>query len=449
MSIIQFLRILWARKLLIVLPTISCVLGALVIALSLPSRWDAHARVMLNTLKSDPVTGQIMAGPSERNYAATQVELIKDYSVAGQVPPQLGWLTDPGFIEAYARRSKRDIRDFRHWLAQIVIDGTKAGLLEGSNIFDITYTSSDPAQAKAVVTALRQAYLDSDLSFRRADAMHDAEWNEEQAQKAGAALNAAQAAETEYERQNGIFMADAKTDVDTARLRAMSTQGAPMMAVTSSAGLSPAAAQLAELDASVTEARSRLGPNNPALQELEARRAALASIAAKERAAQADTSGTTAAQAAASQQAIQLQKARVLGESGKLGHLQQLQADVDTNSDQYNHLLTRVSDLREQASVVGSSLTPLGVATTGTKPAFPNKPLILGGGIVLGLATGFLLALLAELLQRRVRGVEDLATSIEAPVLAIIPTSSSLALNFARLRPQLGHGRRGALAVQT
>ena len=265
MSIVQFLRILWARKLLIAVPAISCVLGALVIAMSLPSRWDAHAKVMLNTLKADPLTGQIMAGPSERNYAATQVELIKDYSVAGQVPPELGWLTDPGFIEAYAHRSKRDVRDFRHWLAQIVIDGTKAGLLEGSNIFDITYTSSDPAQAKAVVTALRQAYLDSDLSFRRADAMHDAEWNEGQAEKAGAALNAAQAAETEYERQNGIFMADAKTDLDTARLRAMSTQGAPMVAVASAPGLSPAAAQLAELDASIAESAQKIRSKSPRL----------------------------------------------------------------------------------------------------------------------------------------------------------------------------------------
>ena len=449
MSIVQFLRILWARKLLIVVPAISCILGALVVATILPARWDAHAEVLLNALKADPATGQTIAGPQERSYAATQVELIKDYSVAGQVPPKLGWLTDPGFIEAYAHRSKRDDRDFQHWLAQIVIDNTKAGLLESSSIFDIIYTSPDPAQAKAVVTALRQAYLDSDLSFRRSDAMHDADWTADQAQKAGVALAAAKATETEYERQNGIFMADAKTDVDTARLRAMSTQGAPMMAVTSAAGLPPAAAQLAELDASITEARSRLGPNHPVLQELEAKRAALSSIAAREQSAQSDTSGASAAQAAASQQAIQLQKARVLGESDKLAHLQQLQVDVDTKSDQYNRLLTRVSDLREQASGVGSSLTPLGIATTKSKPSFPNKPLIMVGGVVLGSAIGFLLALLAELLQRRVRGIEDLATSVEVPVLAIIPTASSLGRSLGGLRPQLGRRRRGSLAAQS
>ena len=139
----------------------------------------------------------------------------------------------------------------------------------------------------------------------------------------------------------------------------------------------------------------------------------------------------------------------MLGESGKLDHLRQLQTDVDTKTEQYNHLLTRVSELREQASVVGSSLTPLGVATTGTKPAFPNKPLIVGGGIVLGLAMGFLLALLAELLQRRVRGVEDLATSIEVPVLAIIPTSFPFARRVASWRTGLDRGRRGTLAAQT
>ena len=433
MSIVQFLRIIWARKLLITATTLSCFLGAVLMAEVLPPRWEAHARVLLDTLKPDPATGQ--------NYAETQIELIKDYSVAGQVPPKLGWLTDPGLLEAYARRSKHDVRDYRHWLAQIIIDGTKATLLEGSNILEITYTSPDPNQAKAVVDDLRQAYLDADLSLQRSDAMRDAQWNEDQANKASVALQQAEAAETTYPPQTGLSMEDARTDIDTARLRALSAQAGPMMAVTSAAGPSAAMDQLSEVDASIAQARGRLGPNNPELQALEPKRTALSSIVSQEKAAQASALGGNGAGAAAAEHALQAQKSRVIGESAKLGQLQQLQADVDLKRDQYNRITTRVADLQQQAAVVSAGITPLGVATTGNKAAFPNKPLVVGGGLVLGFGVGFLLALLIELLGRRVRSADDLAAAAHAPLLAIIPTPP---IGSGWKLPSFGPRRRAA-----
>ena len=48
MSILQFLRIFWARRLFIMAATISCVLGAVIVILVLPARWQAHSRVLLN-----------------------------------------------------------------------------------------------------------------------------------------------------------------------------------------------------------------------------------------------------------------------------------------------------------------------------------------------------------------------------------------------------------------
>ena len=67
-----------------------------------------------------------------------------------------------------------------------------------------------------------------------------------------------------------------------------------------------------------------------------------------------------------------------------------------------------------------TGLTPLDAAVTPKSPIFPNKLLILGGAIALGLGVGVLVALLAELFGRRVRGYEDLASAIDAPLLAII-----------------------------
>src|ERR1700743_3089779 len=139
MSLSQFWRILWARKFLILGTTLFCLAGGLIAIVLIAPRWKAEAHIYLNLLKPDPVTGEIL-GPAARTYVATQIKLIDDYSVTGLTVDRLGWLSDPQLIREYQGRSNSDTRDFRHWLAQIISDRTKADVLDGSNILDITYT---------------------------------------------------------------------------------------------------------------------------------------------------------------------------------------------------------------------------------------------------------------------------------------------------------------------
>ena len=79
MSVVQFLRILWARKWVIMGATVSCLIGALIVAMILPPRWEAHSRVMLDLVKPDPVTGQVIQTASTRAYVATQFGAIPVY----------------------------------------------------------------------------------------------------------------------------------------------------------------------------------------------------------------------------------------------------------------------------------------------------------------------------------------------------------------------------------
>src|SRR6478609_4574591 len=122
MSIVQFLRILWARRWIILGLTATCMVGALIVASILPPRWEAHSRVMLELVKPDAVTGQVIQSASTRAYVATQKELIKDYAVAGQVADDLGLLSDPSLIRQYQSRPESDKRDFRRWVTQLIVD---------------------------------------------------------------------------------------------------------------------------------------------------------------------------------------------------------------------------------------------------------------------------------------------------------------------------------------
>jgi capsular polysaccharide biosynthesis protein len=62
----------------------------------------------------------------------------------------------------------------------------------------------------------------------------------------------------------------------------------------------------------------------------------------------------------------------------------------------------------------------MGVVLAPTKPVFPNKPLMLGGAAGLGIGLGLGLSLLLELLNRRVRGVEDLNLSKDVLCIGVI-----------------------------
>ena len=62
MSPIQFLRIIIARRWIILATLVTCMIVALSVARILPERYPARARVLLDLIKPDPVTGQIIGG---------------------------------------------------------------------------------------------------------------------------------------------------------------------------------------------------------------------------------------------------------------------------------------------------------------------------------------------------------------------------------------------------
>src|ERR1700761_6528081 len=216
MHIIQFWRIFWAKRLLIVATTVFCLLGGFTVGKLLPPRYESHARVMLGLLKADPVTGLSLTGGSMGAYVNTQIALISDFTVAGKVADAVGWNTDPGMIQAYQSRSKKDERDFQHWLAQRVIDRTKAKLLDESNILDISFSSNNARDAQAVTEVLERAYIDTSVALHREDASRQAQWFDQQADTARAALTKAETDKTDYERANGVMMqGDDKQDLDS------------------------------------------------------------------------------------------------------------------------------------------------------------------------------------------------------------------------------------------
>jgi succinoglycan biosynthesis transport protein ExoP len=168
--------------------------------------------------------------------------------------------------------------------------------------------------------------------------------------------------------------------------------------------------ELAVVDAEISTLTKTLGPNHPELQALRAKRVALAAVVGE-----APSTVHTGAKSA-----LEVQAAIVNAKSGKLARLRQLHAEVEVRRQLYDKTVARAAELRQEAAIVDPDLTPLGAATVPASPSFPNMPLVIGGSLALGVAFGTLIALLAELLNRRVRSPEDLQAALDLPVLAVV-----------------------------
>jgi succinoglycan biosynthesis transport protein ExoP len=423
-SINQFLRIFWAHRWLTVITALSCVAGAFLVIMLVPPKYVAHSRVLLNLLKPDPVTGEYVANNAARSYIATQVGLIRDDAVAGQAVENLGWMNDPFFIEQYQARPKGDKRDFRRFLAAQIIEKIDADVVAGSNILEIKFSAPSPVLAANMADALRAAYIDNDLAVRRREANRNADWYTAQAKSAQNLLDQAESAKTAFEKQTGLVMQPDNVDTETARLRTLAGQAAGYSPVIAPPimGASGAAMQLAAIDAQIAQAAKNLGPNHPMMVEMKARRAVAAQMAAQEANAARAAAGASASAAAAGSsaitRAIAAQTSRVIAKRGELERL--TQSEVNLRRDQVNKAMMRAAELRQEAAVSDTGITPLGSAAQPSSPDFPKKGLMLGGALGLGLAFGAMLSILLELLDHRVRSYEDLEGAFEVPVLAVI-----------------------------
>jgi uncharacterized protein involved in exopolysaccharide biosynthesis len=252
MSIIQFFRILWSKRILIAATTFGCLFTALLVAWILPPRYVATSRVMLDIVKPDPITGEAISSQWARAFVKTQVELIRDYRVAGKVADAAGWMKSPSLSAEYEASGAKEDMDFRRWLAQRVIDRTSARLVEGSNIVEIQVTSTSPEPAAKMADLVRDAYVDQTLAFRREAARRNADWFNQQTKKVGEQLALAQQTKHEFERANGVILTDDLVDTDLVRLTAIAGAAPPQPTQSMTSGaVAPSSGQLSQIDAAI------------------------------------------------------------------------------------------------------------------------------------------------------------------------------------------------------
>lgn len=426
MSITQFLRILMMRRQIVIVALLASILAGVAVIKLVPKQYEAKSRVLLEIIRPDPVTGEVMSSSFARAYTKTQIELIKDYRVAGRAVDMLGWQGSADMAAQY-QRSGSD-QPFRRWLAGIIMSGADAKLIDASNILEIVYRGSSPDAAARIANALRDAYEEQTIQFKRQDAQKNARWFKEQTALLRTQLAQAEARKAEFEKANDIVLQDDSIDTDSARLQALaaSSPAAPMVSAAPAvqvAGPGPAQMQLAQVEAAIATASRTLGANHPDYIALLRQRDIAASAAAQERAAASANARAASAGAVSTGPSVgamfNAQREKVLSQRGKLAEAKQLQNDVAVLRMQLNETQTKGAKEEQEAQSVDAGLTLLGSATPPDDAAFPKTIPVMLSAVVLGLGLGILLALLFELLNRRVRGPDDIVIE-GVPLIGVI-----------------------------
>jgi succinoglycan biosynthesis transport protein ExoP len=431
----SILRALAARWLLIVVSTAACLVGGLWVATTSAPRYQGNARVVLDYIRPDPVTGAVVSSKMLEAYLTSQLRMLRDQQVAVPAAEILGWMDSPDVLAAYASRPASDTRDLAAWVSGILIPRIGARMVEESNILEISYNGESEELSRAAADALRTAYIQSSIQAQQESSRASAEKIQASIERVRKELAELETMQSKVEAETGVALTHKGMDEASAALRLMAKRpDGPVVLREPAPTLSRA--QLAELEVTISRALQSQGPNNPDLLRLQRQRDTLRTQVENEGLSGASRSAAMIASNRASAALFESLKSQVLATREPALRLRLLQDQINGRQEEFRQLTETMIQLRSMQTATVSSISPIGEAYAEPKPVFPNTILILGGSGAIGMVLGGILACLSELMGRRVRTRKHLEAAAGSAMLIELP-------DLSKARP-VGKGRRGA-----
>ena len=454
MSIKQFLRIVWARKWLVLALLVIVSAAGTVTTLLQPKLYTAEA-AMIVEMRVDPVLGALAPSLAAPSYMATQIDILKSERVAGRVVKMLGVERSPSAVAQWRTQTNAKIPLDRYF-ANLLQRGLSVEPSRGSNVINVSFSAQDPIFAQAAANAFAQAYMDVSVELRVAPARQSAAFLDQQTKVLRNNLEAAQARLSKFQQEKGIVVSDERFDQENARYQALTTQlsaaqGEQVDANTrlrNSGGESspdilfnPAVqnlrSQLASAETKLTELSAIVGKNHPARIQLEAQIGELRQqIGAESRRV---SGGTATLNRSSNQKVAELQamvdqqKKKLLALRADRDQVAVYIRDVDTAQRAYEVVSSRVGQFTLESQNNQADTRLLSQAVEPLEPSRPKVVVGILGSVLGGLALGMLAALGWELIDRRVRDPEDMMVMAGVPVIGVLRPEGSKRPVFRRL----------------
>ncbi len=438
MNLRQLLLILKARWWLALLILVVAVAGTYGVSQKLPKKYTAATTLVVDVRSRDPIAAMLM--PSTMS---TQEDIIKSDRVAQRVVKLLrldqNAVIREQWREATEGRGRVDV-----WLAELLQKGLNVQPpRRDSNILTIEFTGADPGFAAAVANAYAQAYVDAIVELRVEPAKQYAKWFGEQNKSLRENLERAQSKLSEFQRQKGIVTKDERLDAETAKLNELTGQLVAIQAqgvdarskqrssadnlpeVMNSSLVTALRGEIARAEARLKDVSVNLGRNHPQYKSMESELSELkVKLAAEAKHVASSYSATRSVSTDKERElkiAIEAQKKKLLGLRDERDQLAVLQRDVDSAQSAYDAIAARFTQTTLESQANQTNVFILNPAIEPLEASHPRILRYTAMALFFGLLAGLGAAFLLEMLDRRVRGIDDLAEMLQMPVLGIVP----------------------------
>ena len=437
----QFLLIVWARRKLAVILLLLTVSVTAIVSLLLPKGYTASTSIVFD-LKSDPILGMVLPAMASPGYITTQTDIIQSDRVAGRVVKLLSFDKSAQAKNTWKQETDGKI-SLESYYGTLLQKGLSIKPTRGSNVLSIIYSGADPKFTAAVANAFAQAYIETNIELRVDPARQYAAWFDERLKTLRDNLEQAQARLSVYQQETGIVATDERVDQETSRLTTLATQLAVVQAEradmssrqkNTGSELSPDVMQstivqgikseLAKAEARMSEISSTVGKNHPQRQQLEAQIAGLKQQLSEEirrvSGGTATASRVSAQKVGEARAAYEAQKKRVLDLRAERDQISVLSKEVESAQRTYESVSQRMSQNNLESQSQQTNVSILSPAVEPTEASRPKILLNILASVLVGGLLGIGVALGLELLDRRVRNLDDLAALEGIPVLGIL-----------------------------
>lgn len=446
MTFNQFLCALRARYLVVVLVFLGMVAIAGVVSVLMPSKYTASTSLVLDGRTADPILGSVLPSQLMPGYLATQIDIIASDRVAQRVVA-LTQLDQVPVLRDQWQEATGGNGDIRTWIGTILKQQLEVLPSRDSSVLKLSFSGNDPNFAAAVANAYARAYIETTLELKVEPARQFAQWFNERTKGLREDLELAQRKLSEYEQEHGIIAGDGRFDIENARLADLSSQlvqvqgqradsrsrhsqvgsAESLPEVMSNPFIADLKTQVARLEAQRTQMQGRFGANHPEVARVDAEIGSLKQRILIETQRVATSLGTTtrisAAREAEVAEALEVQKARVLEMKAHRDQVAVLRRDVENAQRAYDLVTQRLAQTSLESQSQQTNVVVLTPAVAPGAPSSPRLTLNLIAGCVLGLLLGVASALMFEMIDRRVRGKDDLLQLKNVPMLGVVPAA--------------------------
>ncbi len=469
MFVSQYLRILWARKWIVLILLVLIGAGGSAFTMYLPRQYTAETSLVAE-MRIDPALGALAPALAAPSYMATQIEILKSERVASRAVKILGVERSAAAVAQWREATNAKI-PLERYFANVLERGLTVEPARGSSVINLTFSGPDPIFAQAAANAFAQAYMDVSVELRVAPARQSATFLDDQTKALRANLEQVQSKLSKFQQLKGIVVTDERLDQENARYGSLISQLATAQAervetsarqrntggefspdVLQSGAVQGLKSQLASAETKLTEISSIVGKNHPTRVQLEAQIGELKQqLAAETRRVAGGTSMTNRGsnqKVAELQTMVDIQKRQLLALRSDHDQIAVYQRDVDAAQHAYDAVAQRLSQVNMEGQNNQANTRLLSPAVEPLEPSRPKVLVGIVGSILGGLAAGILVALGVELMDRRVRMPEDLLVMPGVPVIGVLRPAGSKRPVFRRLL-MVGppHATRPALAA--